>query len=150
MAGAIEVGEGLLAETFAHLRACGDGRAECVVYLTGPLDDPGSVDRVHHPRHSASPSAYEVDTGWLNEFWLALAEGGRALGVQVHTHKHRAFHSATDDGFAVVQTAGFLSLVIPDFALGPVGLEGAYLAEVTVDGCWAELEPTGGLRVVAA
>ena len=34
-----------------------------------------------------------------------------------------------------------LSLVVPDFALGPVGLDATHLVEMTADGDWAERDP---------
>lgn len=146
---AFEVGEGLLEETFAHLRDCGRGRKECVAYWTGPVDEPEVVDRVVHPRHEGSPGGYEIDPQWLNEFWRQLARDGSAIRVQIHTHGGIAYHSATDDGFAIIQTAGFRSLVIPDFAMGPVGLDGTYLAELSADGSWSTVEPTSALRLRA-
>jgi len=34
---------------------------------------------------------------------------------------------------------GFLSLVIPDFALGEIGFAGAYLTEIQPDGRWQQV-----------
>jgi hypothetical protein len=67
--------------------------------------------------------------------------------VQVHTHGRRAFHSATDDAFPIVQTPGFLSLVLPWFAMGPVGLDDAFLVTLEHGGRWRELEPARELVV---
>ena len=124
------------------LREHGGGKAECVVYLAGPLDAGGIVDDVLHPEHTAKAGFYEVDNGWLHQTWLDLARRGREIRMQVHTHKFDAFHSATDDQYPVVNTAGFLSLVLPRFATGPVGLEGAYLTQLEPDGLWSELNPS--------
>jgi hypothetical protein len=67
--------------------------------------------------------------------------------VQVHTHPGRAFHSPTDDDFPIVRTEGFLSLVIPRFAQGKVGLAEAFLTEVQSDGEWKQVDPDETLIV---
>lgn len=139
--------EGLLGEAFTVLREHGAGRDECVVYLTGPASDPTLVDEVVHPVHLARPGFYEVDPAWLNAAWLELADRERSIRVQVHTHGGRAGHSRTDDEFPVVQTAGFLSLVLPKYATGPVGLAGAYVAELRDGGVWIERDPASVLVV---
>jgi hypothetical protein len=141
------MGKGLLSETFAHLRSCGAGREECVVYWTGPLSAPGLVDEVLHPRHWAGRGGYGVDSTWLNRTFGELADCRREIRVQVHSHPREAFHSATDDEFPIVQTPGFLSLVIPDFAAGPVTLDRTYLASLDVSGTWCSLQPRTALAV---
>src|ERR671918_1310673 len=138
----------VLEQAFEHLRSCGGGRRECVVYLTGPLADATIVDGVVHPRHTAGPAGYDLDSGAIAELWRELVASERSIRVQVHTHPGGAFHSSRDDALAVVHTLGFLSLVIPDFALGPVGFEDAFLAERTRDGHWIEAPVNERLEVV--
>lgn len=130
----LQLSEGLLREALAELRSCGAGQRECVVYFTGPLAHPDTADATLHPDHSASAGGYRVHDRWLSRAWLQLAQEHRAIRAQVHTHPGVAYHSAIDDDFPVVQTAGFLSLVIPRFAQDPMGLEGAHLAELQEDG----------------
>lgn len=143
----IRVGEGLLRETFAQFRQCGRGRDECVVYWTGPLDSPHRVDRVVHPRHASSPHHYEVDRVWAVNFALELADLRRSVRMQVHIHPGEAFHSETDDQHAIVSTPGFLSLVVPGSAEGPISLDGCYLAELTPDGNWRSVSPTDRIEL---
>jgi hypothetical protein len=128
----------LLADTFAIFRDCGGGRRECVAYWLGPAGTPDKVDEVIHPQHTSMASGYQIDDQWLTTFWFALARRRRSVRVQVHTHPDKAFHSPTDDAWALVHTPGFLSLVIPQYGLGPIGLDGAYLAE-RVDREWQEV-----------
>jgi hypothetical protein len=137
----LSLGEGLLEKTFAELRRCGGGCRECVVYWSGPLAELAQLDRCLHPRHTATARFYEVEQGWLDQTWRTLARERREIRVQVHTHGAVAFHSATDDRFPIVQTPGFLSLVLPGFALGDINFDGAYLARMRSDGGWEELEP---------
>ncbi|MEU2166918.1 hypothetical protein ACH47V_06000 [Micromonospora chersina] len=58
------------------------------------------------------------------------------IRAQVHTHPREAGHSGTDDRFALVPAAGFNSLVIPNFATGPVSLSDTVLVEMGDDGDW--------------
>ncbi|HET8893034.1 MAG TPA: hypothetical protein VFM96_02920 [Gaiellaceae bacterium] len=143
----LKVGEGLLAETFTIFRECGRGRNECVAYWAGSVNEPDVVDRVIHPDHLGEPGFYEIDQDWLNRIWFKLNAEKIDIRVQVHTHHGLAFHSPLDDRFPLMQTDGFLSLVIPSFAEGPVGLEGTYLAELHAGGTWAELDPSLVLEV---
>jgi hypothetical protein len=130
----------LLREVHATLRDCGGGRRECVCYVAGPLDQPGTADLVLHPRHRASAGGYEVDPAWLDRAWAALGRDGREIRLQVHTHPGAAYHSTIDDTYPLVRTPGFLSLVVPAFAAGSRPLDGAFLAE---------LDERGGCRPVA-
>jgi hypothetical protein len=136
----LKLGEGLLRETFTILRECGQGRNECVVYWAGPVGVPDLVDRVVHPDHVGAPGYYEIEQEWLNRIWFELNAQQIEIRVQVHTHRGRAFHSKLDDDYPFLQTAGFLSLVLPNFALGPEELDCSYLAELLSGGGWRELE----------
>lgn len=149
MKATISLGPEVLEHSFQHLRRCGDGQRECVVFWAGPLSEPGGVDEVLHPRHTASASGYEVDPLWINELWLDLARRRQTIRAQVHTHPGSAYHSSTDDGFALVHTSGYLSLVIPDFARGATGLEGSYLTTRDAEGNWCEIDPHTAIEVPA-
>jgi hypothetical protein len=124
----------ILSETFALLRSCGGGTRECQVFLTGPVNDPYRITRAVLSQHSCGKYWLEVDSAWLTKFWILLGEQQMSVRVQVHTHAGAAFHSETDDKWPVVATLGFLSLVIPRFAMGPIELERAFLAELGVNG----------------
>ncbi len=119
----------LVADTFAIFRDCGGGRRECVTYWLGPADTSEKVDEVIHPKHTSIGGGYQIDDQWLTTFWFSLARRRRSVRVQVHTHPREAFHSLTDDAWALIDTPGFLSLVIPQYGLGPEGLDNAYLAK---------------------
>lgn len=137
----------VLEHTFEHLRRCGGGCRECVVFLTGPLETPALIDQAVHPRHRASAGGYDLDSAAIAEISTQLLVARRTVRVQVHTHPGVAYHSPRDDEFALVHTRGFLSLVIPQFALGPVGLDGAFLAERDRDGRWVAVPPSERLEL---
>jgi hypothetical protein len=136
-------------DTLEHFRSCGRGRAECVVLLTGPIDAPGFVDEAIHPEHIATAWYYRIDPSWLHQFHVALYRNARTIRAQVHTHKGRAFHSTTDDTYPAVNTPGFLSLVLPRFALGAMNEDDMWLAELDADGHWQHLHPAERIEGVS-
>lgn len=128
----------MLDETFAIFRSCGGNQRECQLYWLSDWDAPRDLIEVSHPRHVASRFGLSIDSDWITEFWNDLSQRRRSVHVQVHTHPGAAFHSEVDDAYPLLCHAGFLSLVIPDFAMGPVGFEYAYLTELQPDGSWQE------------
>ena len=138
----------VLEGSFRQLRECGAGRAECVLYWCASLDQPDLLARAVHPVHRAGHGGYEVDPDWVTPFFLELRRTREAVRVQVHTHPHGAGHSRTDDQYALVPATGFLSLVIPCFAAGPVGFAGAVLVQLQPDGTWGPADPEEVLSLV--
>ncbi len=131
----------LLEATFEQLRDCGDGQRECVSYWVASTSDPDKICRVVHPPHSSGPFGYEVESDFVNRLFLELRKSDETVRVQVHTHPGLANHSETDDTFALAPSAGFLSLVIPDFARGSVGFELVHVVEMNARGNWCQVEP---------
>jgi hypothetical protein len=125
----------IIGESFRWFRECGRGECECVVYWTGPAGQ-RLVDGVEHPIHPRSPFGYEVQDRWLTDFWRRLGASNRSVRAQVHTHPGEAFHSATDDRWAIVSQAGFVSIVIPNFGSGKPSLEDAWVGRLDGDGVW--------------
>lgn len=136
----IRLAPDVLDRTFEIFRKCGRGRAECVVYWVN-VKEAAPVAEVVHPDHSSGRGGYSVESSWINEFFLRLRTEQKAVLAQVHTHPTSAWHSAVDDLYSLVPAAGFASLVIPNFAMGPVGLAGAALYLMQDDGAWAAQSP---------
>ena len=133
--------DAVLTATFEQFRSCGDGRRECIVYWCADTSTPEVLARVVHPDHTAAGGGYEVDDAWIMKFFVSLHRRQETVRVQIHTHPGWAGHSWIDDAYALVPAAGFMSLVVPDFGLGPVGLVATHLVEMTADGDWAERNP---------
>jgi hypothetical protein len=138
----------VLAETFAHFRRCGAGQRECQVLWVSPWSRPDLITEAVHSRHRALGDGLEVNTDWLNKFWIELGDRDSGIRVQIHTHGGAAFHSETDDDWPIVHTPGFLSLVIPNFGLGEIGLRGAYLAEIDQAGRFQQVRIEDRLVIV--
>jgi hypothetical protein len=143
-----QVPAALLSETFDRFRRCGRGQRECQLLWTSEWTQPAIISRVVHPQHLSRAGGFELDSDWINLLWLELIRTGRGIRVQVHTHPKEAFHSGIDDDYPIIHSSGFLSLVIPDFATGPVGFDRAYLAEIIPDGTWREVSPDSRLAII--
>lgn len=139
----------LLDDTYAQLRWCGQRRRECQLYWVSSWRNPHRITRVVHPVHAATMVSVEIDGAWLNGFFLELVKRSECIRVQVHSHPGDAFHSETDDRWPALNVPGFLSLVIPNFAAGAVGLTGAYLAEQDAIGAWKQSSPRARIRIEA-
>jgi hypothetical protein len=138
----------ILSRTFEHFRRCGRGECECQALWTSAWQAPQTITDSIHSSHIADADRFIVDSGWLNAFWIHLAKTDRGIRAQIHTHRKRAFHSSSDDAFPIIHTPGFLSLVIPNFAMGSVGFDGAYLTEITTDGSWREVSCEDHFEIV--
>lgn len=147
MSAAFHLPRRILEETFGHFRGCGAGRRECQMLWIGPWSAPTQITEGVHPKHAANAGGFVLDDAWLSAFWLRLADEGMGIRVQVHTHPRQAFHSPTDDAFPVIHTPGFLSLVIPNFAAGPVGFKAAYLTEIQANGAWRQVSAAERLLI---
>lgn len=107
----------LVDRSIDEFRTYGLGRRECVVYWLAMQSRPNDVVEVVHPDHAASAFGYTVDDAWLTRFSFDLADRGVTAVAQVHTHPGSfVAHSETDDEFVLVPSAGFVSIVVPDFA----------------------------------
>ncbi len=136
----IRLVDGVLSRTFDTFRACGGGRAECVAYWLGRAGA-DLVDDVVHPLHAGGPAGYQVNSLWVSELFLRLRADKKTVVAQVHTHPGLAWHSPTDDVYSLVPATGFLSLVIPRFAAGAIGLSDAALYEMQPNGLWDSRDP---------
>jgi hypothetical protein len=137
----------VLGATFAALRSCGGGRAECIVYWTGPTSVPTVVDAVVQPHHSAGPTWYEITSDWITEFFLDLRRSRRCVRAQVHTHPGgNVEHSLIDDSFPIAPSTGLVSIVLPHFATRRVTLAGAHLAVQGNDGEWVVASPEEAIQ----
>jgi hypothetical protein len=123
-----QVPQSILDETFALFRRCGAGRRECELLWVSLWSNPERITAVVHPRHQATFAGVRIDPDWIADYWLELSRTKMGIRVQVHTHPGVAFHSGTDDEFPLIHQPGFLSLVIPNFAFGDIGFQGARLA----------------------
>jgi DNA-binding HxlR family transcriptional regulator len=134
------IAQDILDQSFEVFRRCGGAEFECVVYWTGPRHDASVIDGLHHPDHESNEFGYSVDSDWLSLFLRDLYQQNRSARAQIHTHPGEAFHSVTDDGYALVPAPGFISIVIPDFAQGRIGFECAAMYRMSDVGVWVRFD----------
>ncbi len=78
------------------------------------------VETCHVPLQTAYRTEHgcgvRVEGPALHDLNVWLYTHGEMLGVQVHSHPTEAFHSNTDDTYAIVTAEGCLSIVVAEFA----------------------------------
>lgn len=93
------------------------GRHECVLLWLGRRED--GVQRivdVYRPLQECQVDYFEIPRRGMASLMEHLRRQGLYVASQVHTHPGEAFHSPTDDKWAIVRHVGALSIVIPHFA----------------------------------
>ncbi|MDP9412542.1 MAG: Mov34/MPN/PAD-1 family protein [Pseudomonadota bacterium] len=114
-----------VAETcHAHLAAAGSEHLEGMALWAGVAK--GDVFEV---REAIIPDqqgirtehglAVTVSGDELHRINMHLYRSGQRLLAQIHSHPGHAFHSSTDDEYAIATALGSLSLVVPNFATEP-------------------------------
>lgn len=120
----VEVGRAAIEETRCHLREMGRKHVEGLALWAGQAR--GAVFTIEGaiiPRQTNSRGDHgllvEVDGDELHRINLKLYRHGWRIVAQIHSHPGAAYHSGTDDRFAIATTQGAFSIVVPDFAQGP-------------------------------
>lgn len=110
-------------ETWRALREFGHQGNEGFVLWLGRIDSRAAlVGMALVPPQSSIRSeegvGYFVNADTLFHLNRTLHRSGLRLLAQVHSHPGAAYHSSTDDAYAVVTTEGGFSIVVPNFARG--------------------------------
>jgi len=115
----------LAMEAFQHLRTIGAEGAEGLALWAGKRE--GSDFRVErtivpaqHAIQFEDGVCVAVAGDELFRVNMILHEQQLTLIAQIHSHPGRAYHSETDDAYPVATTVGSLSVVVPQFARGPL------------------------------
>lgn len=95
----------------------GRGELETVVYWFGAISSTTKlVGTVVRPKQCRRPRAFSVDATANADVAVLACDLGLNLIAQVHTHPGSwVGHSAGDDDGAPFPTAGFYSLVVPNY-----------------------------------
>lgn len=126
------------------LRLAGQQSCEGVGFWAGTQEDETfDVRAAYIPRQLAGRSDDGVmvmipgDELFRMNVWLHQQR--LTLIAQVHSHPGRAYHSETDDDFAVMSRVGGLSIVVPDYARRPFSLAFAAVYRLREMGRWVPL-----------
>jgi hypothetical protein len=133
----------VIESTIKALQIFGKRRLEGLVLWLGQVE-PGRahVIRALVPdQQSVSDEegiGYFVEGETLFKLNQVLSETGLRLIAQVHSHPSEAYHSATDDRYAIVTADGGFSLVVPNFGKAPAD-PSSWAVYRLVGGDWKEL-----------
>lgn len=149
---AINLPKTVLMETVGALRDYGQRGCEGLVLWVGGIHGRSAsiTAALVPPQQSINDEngvGYFLDSQTMFSINRLLSERQLRLLAQVHSHPGRAYHSRTDDLYAIVTTEGGLSLVVPDFAVGPVDL-GHWATYRLRGGRWLELAAHEVLELV--
>lgn len=147
----VRLTQGVLVETVRALQDFGRQGNEGLVLWAGHIDATvATVQRAlvppQEPIRSEEGVGYFVTQETLFSLNRFLSENRLRLIAQVHSHPTEAYHSSTDDRYAIVATEGGFSLVVPYF-----GRSAHTPAEWAVyrlsNACWQELTPKATQQV---
>jgi len=140
----ITVPRSCVEQVHAHLRRVGAHGHEGLGLWVGGQNGPSfrvSQALIPAQRHIRTADGICVITGpeELHRINVWLYKQRLVLIAQIHSHPGRAYHSSTDDAYAVATTVGCLSLVVPNFAREPFELRRAASYRLDGRGTWREV-----------
>lgn len=108
----------IIAKTIYSLSEIGKQRKEAVLFWTSAraVQSVIEISSIYVPHYKSASDWFWIDKESMSEMLRQLRSADLQLVAQVHTHPAKAFHSATDDEWAVVRKVGALSIVLPYFA----------------------------------
>ena len=138
----------------AHMRKVGrDGFEGLGLWAGHQSGDIFTVEEAIIPaqKHIRTEDGVCVITGAeeLHRLNVWLYRKGLSLIAQIHSHPGRAYHSDTDDRYAVATTVGCFSLVMPDFARGPFQIERLASYRLDASGAWRAIGASQAARMIA-
>lgn len=128
----------------AHLRAVGASRREGVGFWAGVVRN-----GIAYVEAALVPSQVSGNVGdglavvisgdELFRMNVWLHQNKMRLIAQVHSHPTDAYHSETDDDYAIIAETGGLSIVVPDFARSPFDVARIAAYRLSGSGRWDAL-----------
>jgi hypothetical protein len=138
----------------AHMRKVGrDGFEGLGLWAGRQIGDAFTVEEAVIPaqKHIRTEDGVCVITGAeeLHRLNVWLYRTRLSLIAQIHSHPGRAYHSDTDDRYAVATTVGCFSLVMPDFARGPFAIERLASYRLDASGAWRGIGGAQAARMIS-
>lgn len=139
----VHIGPHIIPQTEEVLRKYGEQGCEGLVLWAGVVDGQTAiVQQIIVPQQNAirdeTGVGYFVEGPILFKLSKHLEKEKLRLIAQVHSHPTEAYHSETDDRYAIVTENGGFSLVVPDFARRPMTLAECAIYRLRRGG-WDEL-----------
>lgn len=141
----IRVPRKVLTDGYEFMRVAGRMRLEGMVLWAGKPDDASFVVTeliLPKQRGLRTPDGLcaVVDAEELRRLNMHLYRNSLELIAQVHTHPTEAYHSETDDQYAIATTIGCFSLVVPNFAVRDYELSECAVYRLDAQGQWLEVD----------
>ena len=137
----------------SHLRAAGRHGSEGMALWVGRQE--GDLFRVLHTvipeqthLNTADGVCVIVKGDALHRLNVQLYRNGLTLLAQIHSHPGRAYHSSTDDAYAIATTVGCLSLVVPDFARAPFSIPLCATYRLDAAASWRPVSPRDAAAMI--
>ena len=135
----------VLIDGYAFMRSAGKMRLEGMVLWAGRQEeDVFEVTELIVPRQRglSTPDGLcaVVDGDELARLNMHLYRNSLDLVAQVHTHPGAAYHSETDDQYAIATTIGCFSIVVPSFAVRNFALPECAVYRLDGTGRWLEVD----------
>lgn len=97
---------------------------------------------------NASGVGVHVPGDELHRLNVWLFDNELRILAQIHSHPTHAYHSGTDDDYALATTAGSLSLVVPDFAQNPPDLSRMAIYRLERTGRWVAVTDASADKLI--
>jgi hypothetical protein len=135
----------VLIDGYEFMRSAGRLRLEGMVLWAGKQrDSTFTVTELIIPKQKGLRTADGVcaivEAEELARLNIHLYRNSLELVAQVHTHPTEAYHSSTDDEYAIATTIGCFSVVVPNFAVVNYALAQCAVYRLNVGGKWVEVD----------
>lgn len=135
----------VIADGYDFMRSAGRMRLEGMVLWAGTRrDQVFTVTELIVPEQKGLRTAdgvcAVVEADELARLNMHLYRTGLELVAQVHTHPTEAYHSSTDDQYAIATTIGCYSIVVPNFAVVNYALSECAVYRLDERGAWLEVD----------
>jgi len=149
----VNINPEVIEETLRVLQHFGMRQCEALVLWVGEVTETtASVTRAivpdQRPIKSEDGVGYFVDSEALFDLNRTLESMDLRLIAQVHSHPREAYHSETDDRYAIVTSNGGLSLVVPNFGKAPTDPTLWAIYQLR-EGTWCEIDPAHARTLIS-
>ncbi|HEX7889450.1 MAG TPA: hypothetical protein VF522_08835 [Ramlibacter sp.] len=141
----IQVPGKVLLDGYEFMRSAGKVKLEGMVLWAGVQAGQGfTVTELIVPKQKGlrTPDGVcaIVEGDELRRLNMYLYRNSLELIAQVHTHPTEAYHSTTDDQYAIATTIGSFSIVVPNFAVIDYALSECAVYRLDANGIWNEVD----------
>jgi len=141
----LRVASQVLIEGYEFMRSAGRMRLEGMALWAGKQQDNiFTVTELIIPKQKglSTPDGIcaIVEEDELRRLNIFLYHNSLELVAQVHTHPTEAYHSSTDDQYAIATTIGSFSLVVPNFAVVNYALAECAVYRLDAQGNWIDVD----------